>query len=61
MTVTNTLFHDSPSAAIVGGNAAADTGKLHVTFAGNYWRNVNDTPAFSFGTGHIIKYALSMP
>lgn len=37
-------------------NAAEDTGKLHITLTGNYWKNVNSrTPSFRFGTGHIFK------
>ena len=56
MTVTKTLFHDSPVAAVVGGDAGLDAGKLHLTFTENHWRNVNSTPSFSFGTGHLFKY-----
>jgi pectate lyase len=46
-------------ASLVGhsdSNSAEDTGHLHVTYANNYWSNINSrTPSFRFGTGHIFN------
>lgn len=46
-------------ASLVGhsdSNSAEDTGHLHVTYANNYWSNINSrAPSFRFGTGHIFK------
>lgn len=59
VTVSNTYFHDHWKASLVGhsdSNADEDTGHLIVTFANNYWSNINSRgPSFRFGTGHIFK------
>lgn len=59
VTVSNTFFHDHFKASLVGhsdSNAAEDQGHLHVTYANNYWYNVNSRgPSVRFGTGHIFK------
>lgn len=37
-------------------NGVEDTGHLRVTFANNYWRDINSrAPSIRFGTGHIFK------
>jgi len=59
ITVTNTYFHDHWKASLVGhsdSNAAEDTGTLHVTYANNYWYNINSrTPSVRFGTVHVVN------
>ncbi|PNS18467.1 hypothetical protein CAC42_6284 [Sphaceloma murrayae] len=59
VTVSNTYFHDHFKGSLVGhsdSNGAEDTGKLHVTYANNYWKNIGSrTPSFRFGTGHVIN------
>ncbi|CAH0034526.1 unnamed protein product [Clonostachys rhizophaga] len=56
-TVSNTFFHDHYKASLVGhsdSNSAEDTGHLRVTYANNYWYNVNSrAPSIRIGTGHI--------
>lgn len=62
VTISNTYFHDHWKASLVGhsdSNADEDTGNLIVTYANNYWSNINSRgPSFRFGTGHIFKYVL---
>jgi pectate lyase len=59
VTVSNTFMHDHYKASLVGhsdSNAAEDRGTLHVTYANNYWRNINSRgPSFRFGTGHVYN------
>lgn len=59
VTISNTYFHDHWKASLVGhsdSNADEDTGHLIVTYANNYWSNINSRgPSFRFGTGHIFK------
>ncbi|KAH8910389.1 putative pectate lyase B [Coniochaeta sp. PMI_546] len=59
VTISNTYFHDHWKASLVGhsdSNSKEDTGHLHVTYANNYWSNINSrTPSFRFGTGHIFN------
>lgn len=59
VTVSNTYIHDHYKASLVGhsdSNADEDTGHLHVTYANNYWSNINSRgPSIRFGTGHIFN------
>ncbi|KAI9697341.1 MAG: hypothetical protein M1820_007847 [Bogoriella megaspora] len=59
VTISNTYFHDHWKASLVGhsdNNGAEDTGHLTVTYANNYWRNINSrAPSFRFGTGHVFN------
>ncbi|RSM14578.1 Pectate lyase B [Fusarium oligoseptatum] len=59
ITVSNTYIHDHYKASLVGhsdSNSKEDTGKLHVTYANNYWYNVNSrAPSVRFGTVHIYN------
>ena len=37
-------------------NTAEDKGHLTVTYANNYWKNINSRgPSFRFGTGHVYN------
>lgn len=58
ITVTNSYLHDHWKASLVGhsdSNGAEDVA-IRVTFANNYWQNLNSrTPSFRFGTGHIFN------
>ncbi|KAF7553199.1 hypothetical protein G7Z17_g3803 [Cylindrodendrum hubeiense] len=59
ITVSNTFIHDHYKASLVGhsdSNSSEDKGKLHVTYANNYWFNVNSrAPSVRFGTVHIYN------
>ncbi|KAF5675338.1 pectate lyase plyB [Fusarium circinatum] len=59
ITVSNTYFHDHWKASLIGhsdSNASEDTGKLHITYANNYWKNVSSrTPLIRFATVHIVN------
>ncbi|KAK6197141.1 hypothetical protein LQW54_010883 [Pestalotiopsis sp. IQ-011] len=59
VSITNNYFHDHYKACLVGhssANEAEDLGHLHVTFAYNWWDNVNSrTPMYRFGTGHLYN------
>jgi pectate lyase len=59
ITISNNYFHDHHKASLVGhsdSNASEDKGKLRVTYANNYWKNVGSrTPLIRFGTGHIYN------
>ncbi|KAF2752796.1 putative pectate lyase A [Pseudovirgaria hyperparasitica] len=59
VTVTNSYIHDHWKASLVGhsdSNSAEDKGHLTVTYANNYWKNLNSRgPSFRFGTGHIFN------
>ncbi|KAI1129683.1 polysaccharide lyase family 1 protein [Nemania abortiva] len=59
VTISNTYIHDHWKASLVGhsdSNSAEDTGHLIVTYANNYFKNLNSRgPSFRFGTGHIYN------
>ncbi|TQN66864.1 Pectate lyase B [Colletotrichum shisoi] len=59
VTISNTYLHDHYKASLVGhsdSNAAEDTGKLHVTYANNYWKNLGSRmPSVRFGKVHIFN------
>ncbi|KAK0659136.1 family 1 putative polysaccharide lyase [Cercophora samala] len=59
ITVSHTYFHDHWKGTLVGhsdSNAAQDLGKLRITYANNYFRNVNSrAPLIRFGTAHIFN------
>ncbi|KAL4947578.1 pectin lyase fold/virulence factor [Aspergillus filifer] len=59
ITVSNSFIHDHWKASLVGhsnSNEDEDSGHLHVTYANNYWYNLNSRgPSFRFGTGHIYN------
>jgi pectate lyase len=59
VTISNSYIHDHWKASLVGhsdSNSAEDTGFLHVTYANNYWSNINSRgPSIRFGTGHIFN------
>ncbi|KAI6904821.1 putative pectate lyase [Hortaea werneckii] len=59
ITVSNTYFHDHFKASLVGhsdNNAKEDKGKLHITYANNYWKNINSRmPLLRFGTAHVFN------
>ncbi|KAK7417727.1 hypothetical protein QQX98_004383 [Neonectria punicea] len=59
VTVSNTYFHDHWKGSLIGhsdSNADEDTGKLHITYANNYWKNVNSRqPLIRFATVHIVN------
>ncbi|KAI0469107.1 polysaccharide lyase family 1 protein [Xylaria cf. heliscus] len=59
ITISNTYFHDHWKGSLVGhsdSNSAEDKGHLTVTYANNYFKNLNSRgPLFRFGTGHIFN------
>ncbi|PSN67809.1 pectate lyase [Corynespora cassiicola Philippines] len=59
ITISNVYFHDHYKASLVGhsdSNGDEDKGHLTVTYANNYWKNINSRgPSFRFGTGHIYN------
>lgn len=59
VTVSNTFIHDHWKASLVGhsdSNGDEDKGHLRITFADNYWSNLNSRgPSFRFGTGHLYN------
>jgi pectate lyase len=59
ITISNSYIHDHWKASLVGhsdSNGDEDTGHLHITYANNYWYNINSrTPSIRFGTGHIYN------
>ncbi|TDZ39908.1 Pectate lyase plyB [Colletotrichum trifolii] len=58
VTVSNTYLHDHFKTSLVGhsDSQTADKGKLRVTYANNYWNNVNSrNPSVRFGTAHIYN------
>lgn len=59
ITVSNTYFHDHFKASLVGhsdSNGSEDKGKLRITYANNYWKNINSRmPLLRFGTAHVIN------
>lgn len=60
ITISNCYLHDHWKASLVGhsdSNADEDTGHLIVTYANNYFSNINSRgPSFRFGTGHIYNH-----
>ncbi|GIJ99494.1 hypothetical protein Aspvir_001626 [Aspergillus viridinutans] len=59
VTVSNSYIHDHWKASLVGhsdSNGAEDKGHLRVTYANNYWYNINSrAPSLRFGTGHVYN------
>ncbi|KAI1263134.1 polysaccharide lyase family 1 protein [Xylariaceae sp. FL1019] len=59
VTISNTYLHDHWKGSLVGhsdSNGDEDTGHLTVTYANNYFSNINSRgPSFRFGTGHIYN------
>ncbi|GMG19205.1 unnamed protein product [Ambrosiozyma monospora] len=59
ITVSYVHFHDHEKTSLVGhsdSNGSEDTGHLTVTFAFNFWENLNSRgPSLRFGTGHIYN------
>lgn len=59
VTVSNNYIHDHYKASLVGhsdSNASEDTGYLHVTYYGNYFKNINSRePSIRFGTLHYFN------
>ncbi|RGP80663.1 pectate lyase plyb [Fusarium longipes] len=59
ITVSNTYFHDHWKASLIGhsdNNGSEDKGKLHITYANNYWKNINSRqPLIRFATVHIVN------
>ncbi|KAI0518037.1 polysaccharide lyase family 1 protein [Xylaria bambusicola] len=59
ITVSNSYLHDHYKSSLVGhsdSNADEDTGHLTVTYANNYFRNLNSRgPSVRFGTAHIFN------
>ncbi|KAI1757921.1 polysaccharide lyase family 1 protein [Xylaria castorea] len=59
VTISNSYLHDHWKGTLVGhsdSNSAEDTGHLTVTYANNYFANLNSrAPLFRFGTGHIFN------
>ncbi|KAL4952937.1 pectin lyase fold/virulence factor [Aspergillus filifer] len=59
VTVSHTYFHDHWKGSLIGhsdSNEDEDLGHLHITYANNYWYNVNSRcPSVRFGTVHIIN------
>ncbi|KAH6856274.1 polysaccharide lyase family 1 protein [Chaetomium sp. MPI-CAGE-AT-0009] len=59
VTISHTYFHDHWKASLAGhsdSNGADDSGKLHVTYANNHWKNINSRgPLLRFGTGHVYN------
>ncbi|KAI0142888.1 polysaccharide lyase family 1 protein [Xylariaceae sp. FL1272] len=59
VTISNSYLHDHWKGSLVGhsdSNGDEDTGHLIVTYANNYFANINSRgPSFRFGTGHIYN------
>lgn len=59
VTVSNSFIHDHYKASLIGhsnSNGDEDKGHLRITYANNYWYNINSrAPSFRFGTGHIYN------
>ncbi|KAJ0119743.1 pectate lyase a [Diaporthe amygdali] len=60
ITISNTYLHDHWKASLVGhsdSNSDEDTGHLIVTYANNWFSNINSRgPSFRFGTGHVYNH-----
>ncbi|KAI9374597.1 pectate lyase A [Aspergillus egyptiacus] len=59
ITISNTFIHDHYKSSLIGhsdSNAEEDEGKLRVTYANNYWLNLNSrAPSIRFGTAHLYN------
>ncbi|KXH28950.1 pectate lyase B [Colletotrichum simmondsii] len=58
ITISNSYIHDHYKTSLIGhvDTYTSDKGKLHVTYANNYWNNVNSrNPSLRFGTVHIYN------
>ncbi|KAF0327388.1 hypothetical protein GQ607_005249 [Colletotrichum asianum] len=58
VTISNSYIHDHYKTSLIGhvDTNTSDKGKLHVTYANNYWNNVNSrNPSVRFGTVHIYN------
>lgn len=59
VTISNSYIHDHWKASLVGhsdNNGGEDKGHLRVTYANNYWSNINSrAPSLRFGTGHVYN------
>jgi pectate lyase len=59
VTISNSHLHDHWKASLVGhsdSNGGEDSGHLTVTYAGNWWSNINSRmPSYRFGTGHVYN------
>ncbi|KAI0390223.1 polysaccharide lyase family 1 protein [Xylariaceae sp. FL0594] len=59
VTISNSYIHDHWKSSLVGhsdSNGSEDIGHLTVTYANNYFKNLNSRgPSFRFGTGHIYN------
>jgi len=59
ITVSWCSLHDHYKASLVGhsdSNGSEDTGKLHITYHHNYFKNIGSRlPSLRFGTGHIFN------
>ncbi|KAI1083817.1 pectin lyase-like protein [Whalleya microplaca] len=59
VTITNSYLHNHWKGSLIGhsdSNKDEDTGHLTVTFANNYFYDINSRgPSFRFGTGHIFN------
>ncbi|ORX78637.1 pectin lyase-like protein [Anaeromyces robustus] len=59
ITVSWTYLHHHSKATLVGhsdSNGSGDSGKLHITYHHNYFKNiVSRLPSLRFGTGHIYN------
>ncbi|ORY70384.1 pectin lyase fold/virulence factor, partial [Pseudomassariella vexata] len=59
VTITNSFLHNHWKGSLIGhsdNNGDEDTGHLTVTFANNYFYDLNSrAPSFRFGTGHIFN------
>ncbi len=63
VTISYNYVHDHWKTSLVGhsdSNASEDTGKLHVTYYGNWFNNVSArSPLLRFGTAHIFNNYMS--
>ena len=59
VSLTNNFIHDHYKASLVGhsnNNGDEDTGHLLVTYANNYFKNLNSRgPSYRFGKGHLFN------
>jgi len=59
ITVSWCFLHDHYKASLVGhsdSNGSEDTGKLHITYHHNYFKNIGSRlPSLRFGTGHVFN------
>ncbi|KAL6595214.1 pectin lyase-like protein [Neocallimastix sp. 'constans'] len=59
ITISYNYIHDHYKASLIGhsdNNGAEDTGKLHITYHHNYFKNVGSRlPSLRFGTAHVFN------